>query len=219
MPQGVAVNWSIIGGQIQGATTNALVFYNATTTTVILTAKLSNNTMISDTLPIVDKGANLVEGDITMVTGNRQHKITQLLRGQRVKVKPINFTGANPKLTLLSSQGRIIQQGDSIDFRSPTRGLFYVFVNAQSNGQLRVQGINPNVFEPEIIRVSPLTQPDCSVRNLDFQVDSKANYTGGESMVKLDNKIITAAFQKLICNTKKKYDKFEEHCSPCNRKC
>jgi Secretion system C-terminal sorting domain len=201
LPQGVTVNWSIVGGQIQGATTNALVFYNATTTTVILTAKLSNNTMISDTLPIVDKGANLVEGDITMVTGNRQYTITQLLRGQRVKIKPINFTGVNPKLTLLSSQGRIIQRGDSIDFRSPTRGLFYILVNAQSNGQLRVQGISPNVFEPEIIRVSPLTQPNCTVRNLDFQVDSKANYTGGESMVKLDNKIITAVYDFVLNKT------------------
>lgn len=204
LPPGVSVSWSITGngGVIQGSTTNDLVFYDATFSPIILTANLSNSTSFSDTIPIVQTGGNLVEGNIAMVSGRRQHQINQLLRGQRVKIKPINYTGANPQLSLLSSQGRIIQQGDSIDFRSPTRGLYYLLVNSQSSGNLKVEGISPYVLPTGGVNASsPLTQPSCTVGNLDFTIDSNANYTGGESMLTLGNQIITSIYDFVLNKT------------------
>ncbi|GAB3222594.1 hypothetical protein GCM10027423_57100 [Spirosoma arcticum] len=207
LPAGVTVNWSIsgTGGVIRGVTTNPLVFYNVTTAPVILLARLSNGTSLADTIPVVQAGPVLTEGTVAMTAGIRRHPILQLLRGERAKIKPINFTGAKPVLTLLSSQGRVLTTGDSIDFRSPTRGLYFIVAKAPSAGQLKVEGISPNT--PPVgggTGASPLTQPACMVGKLDAQLDRKSNFTGGESMVTIGSKVITAVYdfvqQKTIIN-------------------
>ncbi len=197
VPNGVTVIWSISGngGTIEGGKTNPLVFFKVTTSPIVLTANLSNATSISDTIPIVQQGPTLQNGNIAMVAGIRQHRINQILRGERFKVKPVNFTGANPTLTLLSSQGRVIARGDSIDFRAPTRGLFFVVVDAPAAGQLKVEGI-PTITTPGggIGTTTPLIQPECTVGNLEYQLANDQHLTGGESMVTLGNQIITAVY-------------------------
>ncbi|MBC8153857.1 MAG: hypothetical protein H7Z72_13190 [Bacteroidetes bacterium] len=204
LPPGISVNWSIsgTGGSIQGVSTNPLVFYTVTTAPIILTARLSNGTSVSDTIPVIQAGTPLSEGLVPMAAGMRRYPILQVLRGERFMVKPVNYTGAKPELTLLSSQGRVLAKGDSIDFRSPTRGLYFVATNAQSAGQLKVEGISPNA--PPVgggTGASPLTQPACTVGTLDFQIDTKANFTGGESMVTIGNKIITAVYDFVLKKT------------------
>ncbi len=207
LPNGVNVNWSIsTNATIQGSTTNPLVFFDLTISPspVVLTATMTDGTSIVKSIPIVQSGPTLVESTtpITMVNGIRQHQISQLLRGQRVKVTPTNFTGANPTLTLLSSQGRIIQQGNSLDFRSPTRGLFYVVVNSTSTGDLIVEGISPNSVPTGAISASALTQPNCTIANLTTQIESNLNYTGSEYMITLGNKIITCVYDFVLNKTK-----------------
>ncbi|WP_310394640.1 T9SS type A sorting domain-containing protein [Hymenobacter sp.] len=204
LPPGVSVSWSIAGtgATIQGLNTNPLVFFDAATAPVTLTATLSNQTSFTATIPAIPQGPTLIEGTVPMVSGARQHPINQLLRGQRVKVKPINFTGAAPQLTLLSSQGRVLAQGDSIDFRSPTRGVYFVLVRAQSAGQLQVEGVSP--YTPPTGGAnasSPLTPPAAAVGSLDFQLDSRTNFTGGEAALTVGNQVITAVYDFVLNKT------------------
>ncbi|MBC7935670.1 MAG: hypothetical protein H7Y86_10005, partial [Rhizobacter sp.] len=200
IPIGLTVRWTITGAgaSIVGSDSSALVFYNVAVAPVTLTATLSNNAAIAKTIPLVQSGANLTEGNIPLSNGARQYRINQLLRGQRVRIKPINFIGANPQLRLLSSQGRLIAEGDSIDFRSPTRGLFYLLVNSPSGGDLVVEGVSPTIVAGAINTNSTLTPTNCTVRNLDFQIDRRSNYTGGEYMLTYGNKIITCIYDFVL---------------------
>ncbi|MFZ4476610.1 MAG: T9SS type A sorting domain-containing protein [Saprospiraceae bacterium] len=194
LPVGVTVNWSIsgIGASIQGSSTNALVFYDVATSPIILTATLSNSTSYTDTIPVYQQGSTLYEGIRTMSNGTRMYPIYQLLRGERFKIKPINYTGAAPKLTLLDFQGRYLIDGDSIDFRAPIRGSYYIIVEANSGGQLQVEGIRQYIPATGGINQTTTFIPDnCSVGNLDFAIDSTQNLTGAESMVTLGNKVVT----------------------------
>ncbi len=200
IPTNLTVRWTITGAgaSIVGSDSSALVFYDVAFAPVTLTATLSNNATIAKTIPLVQSGANLTEGNIPLSNGVRQYRINQLLRGQRVRIKPINFIGANPQLRLLSSQGRLIAEGDSIDFRSPTRGLFYLLVNSPSGGDLVVEGVSPTVVAPAVNTTFGLTLASCTVRNLDFQIDRKSNYTGGEYILTNGNKIITCIYDFVL---------------------
>lgn len=200
IPPGLTVKWTITGtgAAIIGSDSSALVFYDVAVAPVTLTATLSNNTSITKQIPLVQSGANLTEGTIPMNNGARQYRINQLLRGQRVKIKPINFTGSNPQLRLLSSQGRLIAEGDSIDFRSPTRGLFYLLVNSPSGGDLVVEGVSPTTTGAAINTNSTLTPTNSSTKNLDFQLDRRSNFTGGEYMVTYGDKIITCIYDFVL---------------------
>jgi len=194
LPIGVTVNWTIsgTGATIQGSSNNALVFYDVATSPIILTATLSNSTSYSDTIPVYQQGSTLYEGTRTMGNGTRMYPIYQLLRGERFKIKPIGYTGTAPKLTLLDFQGRFLTDGDSIDFRAPIRGSYYVIVNASSTGQLQVEGIRQYIpATGGINQTTGFTPDNCSVGNLDFTIDSTQNLTGAESMVTLGNKVIT----------------------------
>jgi len=194
LPIGVTVNWTIsgTGASIQGSSTNELVFYNVATSPIILTATLSNSTSYSVTIPVYQQGSTLYEGTRTMANGTRMYPIFQLLRGERFKIKPINYTGAAPHLTLIDYQGRYFTDGDSIDFRAPIRGSYYIIVQANSGGQLQVEGIRQYIPPTGGINLTTAFTPDnCSVGNLDFTIDSTNNMTGAESMVTLGNKVVT----------------------------
>lgn len=207
MPAGVNVTWSIsANGQIQGASNKQIAFFNviANTAPIVITATFSNGTNIVKTIPIVPLATELLENasPVSVSNGTRQYRITQLLRGQRVKITPANFGGPNPTLTLLSSQGRIIQQGNLLDFRSPTRGLFYVVVNAVSSGQLLVEGINAATTPIGSNNSTTLTQPSCTFGTITKQIESNANYTGAEYMVTLGNRVITCVYDFVLNKTK-----------------
>ncbi|HBW85345.1 MAG TPA: hypothetical protein DEF82_00930 [Crocinitomicaceae bacterium] len=205
LPSGVTATWTISG---TGAsittpiTSNGLVFYNVASSQIILTANLSNATIFKDTIPVYQQGSTLFEGNRPMANGTRMYPIYQLLRGERFKIKPINYTGAAPKLTLLDYQGRYLTQGDSIDFRAPIRGSYYIIVEANSGGQLKVEGIRqyipPTGGTNQTVNYTP---DNCTIGNLDFTVDSTTNLTGAESMVTLGNNIITCWYDHIIKKT------------------
>ncbi|WBA44119.1 T9SS type A sorting domain-containing protein [Hymenobacter canadensis] len=202
LPPGATVSWSIsANGQLLGPTTNSIVRYDVGTTPVTLTAALSNGTSVVRTIPITPQGPTLSTGTFSMAPGTRQHLINQVLRGERIKIKPINYSGAAPVLKLLDFQGRFLAQGDSIDLNTPIRGSYYVVVNSASSGQLKVEGIMPFVpdFTPQ--SASTLTQPACTVGSISATLDLSLNHTGGEAMTTLGNKIVVAFYDFTLRKT------------------
>lgn len=171
------------------------------TTPITLTATLSNGADIVKKIPITQQGATLSEGVFTMANGNRQHFLNQTLRGERVKITPINYTGLKPMLTLLDFQGRIFATGDSIDINMPIRGAYYLLVNAQSTGQLKVEGLTNTPPDIQLPTSSTLTQPSCSIGNINATIESTINFTGSEAMVTLGSKVITAVYDFVLNKT------------------
>jgi hypothetical protein len=205
LPSGVTATWTISGTGASittPVTSNGLVFYNVASNQVILTAQLSNATIFKDTIQVYQQGSTLYEGNRPMANGTRMYPIYQLLRGERFKIKPIGYTGTAPKLTLLDFQGRYLTQGDSIDFRAPIRGSYYVIVEANSTGQLKVEGIRQYIPSTGGTNQTVNYTPDnCTIGNLDFTIDSTTNLTGAESMVTLGNNIITCWYDLILKKT------------------
>lgn len=205
LPNNTTVNWSIsgAGGAIEGATNQALVFFKVTTNAVTLTATLSNGTSQNIVIPVYPQGNPLVEGDVNMATGIRMYPIYQLLRGERFKINTQIPNGSpKPNLKLLDFQGRFIATGESIDFRAPIRGSYYVVVSSQTTGLLKVEGIRP-YLPPSggINQVSPLTQPNAQVGNIDLEFDRSTNHTGGESLVTLGNLVVSCTYDFALNKT------------------
>jgi Secretion system C-terminal sorting domain len=202
LPQGESVMWSIsANGQILGTTNNSIVRYDVGTTPVTLTAALGNGSSISKTIPIIQQGITLSEGIFNMANGIRQHFLNQALRGERIKITPINYTGIKPTLTLLDFQGRLLATGDSIDINMPIRGAYYLLVNSQSVGQLKVEGLTTYDAVVQFPISSPLTQPSCTIGNISATIDQSTNFTGAEAIVSLDGKVITAVYDFVLNKT------------------
>ncbi|MDX2302755.1 MAG: T9SS type A sorting domain-containing protein [Microscillaceae bacterium] len=197
LPAGVSVvNWTIqgAGASIQGADNARLVFFNVATASVTLTCNLSNGTNISKTIPVIPQGQVLTEGTGAMNANTTIHSVLQLLRGERFKVKPINYTGAKPTLVLVDFQGRYLAEGDSIDYRAPVRGSYYVIVNSTVAGELKVEGIRVYAPESGSNAKIDLNQPAATVGNLEAEIDRSTTHTGGESLVTLGNLVISSVY-------------------------
>jgi hypothetical protein len=197
LPENVSVRWRIANGVIVGDSTKPLVFFNVgESSPVILTAELSNGTTLRDTIPVYASGGGLISGTYPIAQGARQSAILQLLRGERFTLTTQLPSGQpKPFLRLLDFQGRFLAEGESIDFRAPVRGSYYLVIQSPtSEGALLVNGVRNVGSGSGESSDSTLIQPPAAIGRIDKEFYRASTHTGGESLIRVGELIVSASY-------------------------
>lgn len=195
---GQTVDWNVSGAQPVGPDNEALFVFNPPNSgTITLTATLAPSGQVyQQVIPIRPKGERLFEGYAApSTTAATQHEILQVLRGERMFITTQGIT-PKPQLELYDFQGRHIATGDTIDYRAPVRGSYYVVKPATAtDGTFLVRGIRAPAAGATNDDATPITNlPTADRGNLEATLVQESQFTGGESMITVGQRVVTAVF-------------------------